>query len=264
MDAIAFLETEHQKAKAALGRVVSAAADERGPLWDEVELELVVHEEVEDACLYTPLMDDPSAREHKLIEWRQRHQDEVDAVEDLIGEIDDLDPKRRALADQGEGRAVERETPRTQEFALAWSSDGGRLFHEILRQQWTFSPPGTTREVEDYTVDLDRLTVLERAIIADRRGATPEPRSRSGKSVDRRLRVPRRASYRSRVQGLSACSASRRRSVRGGVNRPQYSPLITAHCHHLGLGGPYAPTRLIERGATARVRRAHHRHSDPG
>ena len=35
----------------------------------------------------------------------------------------------------------EAETPRTQEFALRWSPDGGRSFREIVRQQWNFSPP---------------------------------------------------------------------------------------------------------------------------
>jgi hypothetical protein len=32
----------------------------------------------------------------------------------------------------------ETETGRTQEFVLRWSSDGGRSFREIVRQQWRF------------------------------------------------------------------------------------------------------------------------------
>lgn len=39
----------------------------------------------------------------------------------------------------------ERERARTQEFVLRWSGDGGRSYREIVRQQYTFSPPGTTR-----------------------------------------------------------------------------------------------------------------------
>jgi hypothetical protein len=31
---------------------------------------------------------------------------------------------------------------RTHEFVLRWSKDGGRSYREILRQQYTFSPPG--------------------------------------------------------------------------------------------------------------------------
>ena len=33
------------------------------------------------------------------------------------------------------------ETGRTQEFVLRWSSDGGRSFREIVRQQWRFQSP---------------------------------------------------------------------------------------------------------------------------
>ena len=56
---------------------------------------------------------------------------------------------------------------RTHEFVLRWSKDGGRSYREILRQQYTFSPPGATREVEDYTVDLNGVTVLELTIVPD-------------------------------------------------------------------------------------------------
>ncbi len=56
---------------------------------------------------------------------------------------------------------------RTQEFVLRWSDDGGRLLREIVRQQWNFSPPATTEEVEDYRVELAGVTVLELTIIPD-------------------------------------------------------------------------------------------------
>lgn len=56
---------------------------------------------------------------------------------------------------------------RTQEFVLRWSPDGGRSYREILRQQYTFSPPGMTRECEDYTVDLAGVTTLELRIVPD-------------------------------------------------------------------------------------------------
>lgn len=64
-------------------------------------------------------------------------------------------------------RFVEPEVRRTQEFALRWSADGGRSFKEIVRQQWNFSPPGTTEEVEDYRVELAGVTVLELTITPD-------------------------------------------------------------------------------------------------
>lgn len=65
---------------------------------------------------------------------------------------------------------VEPETERTQEFVLRWSPDGGRSFREILRQQWTFSPRGAIREVEEYHVELSGVTVLELVIVPDQRG----------------------------------------------------------------------------------------------
>ena len=58
-------------------------------------------------------------------------------------------------------------TPRTQEFGLRWSADGGHSFREIVRQQWNFSPPNTTREIEEYHVQLSGVTVLELVIVPD-------------------------------------------------------------------------------------------------
>jgi hypothetical protein len=66
----------------------------------------------------------------------------------------------------------ETEAERTQEFVLRWFSDGGHSFREIVRQQWNFSPPETTREIEDYQVELSDVTVIELVIVPDnRRGA---------------------------------------------------------------------------------------------
>ena len=61
----------------------------------------------------------------------------------------------------------EDEEQRTHEFLLRWSSDGGRSCREIVRQQYHFSPPDNTREIEDYEVDLFELTVLEIIISPD-------------------------------------------------------------------------------------------------
>lgn len=52
---------------------------------------------------------------------------------------------------------------RTQEFALcAFAGEGPR---EIVRQQFTFSPPGTTVEREEYATNLDAVSRLELAIV---------------------------------------------------------------------------------------------------
>jgi len=56
---------------------------------------------------------------------------------------------------------------RTQEFVLRWSADNGQSYQQIVRQQFNFSPPETTCEVEDYNVDLDKVTALELSIVPD-------------------------------------------------------------------------------------------------
>jgi hypothetical protein len=55
---------------------------------------------------------------------------------------------------------------RTQEFTLRCTLAGGQKT-EVIRQQWTFSPQGSTEEVEDYLLSLDDVLVLELAIIPD-------------------------------------------------------------------------------------------------
>ena len=64
----------------------------------------------------------------------------------------------------------ETENSRTQEFTLRWSRAGGPMT-EIVRQQWSFSPQGSTSEVEDYQVNLDSVSILELALKPD---LTPE------------------------------------------------------------------------------------------
>ena len=61
----------------------------------------------------------------------------------------------------------EQEQSRTQEFVLLGRMDNEVELREILRQQYHFSPPHTTQEIEDYTVNLKQLKVLELRIIPD-------------------------------------------------------------------------------------------------
>jgi hypothetical protein len=63
-------------------------------------------------------------------------------------------------------RFVERAAERTQEFAV-FAGTGSEL-KEIVRQQWAFSPYGSTEETEDYTVNLSGITTLELRIDPDR------------------------------------------------------------------------------------------------
>ena len=60
---------------------------------------------------------------------------------------------------------VDRAAERSQEFAV-FAGTGSEL-QEVVRQQWTFSPYGSTEETEDYTVNLDSVTALELSIVPD-------------------------------------------------------------------------------------------------
>jgi hypothetical protein len=64
-------------------------------------------------------------------------------------------------------RFDEAEVERTQEFSLSWSSAEGDPLHEIVRQQWNFSPAGSNSEVEDYQVDLHGVSALQLVINPD-------------------------------------------------------------------------------------------------
>jgi hypothetical protein len=61
---------------------------------------------------------------------------------------------------------VDRVAERSQEFAV-YEGSGSEL-REVVRQQWSFSPHGSTEEIENYTVDLHGVTTLELRIDPDR------------------------------------------------------------------------------------------------
>jgi hypothetical protein len=55
---------------------------------------------------------------------------------------------------------------RTQQFSLSWQRVGEASV-ELVRQQFNFSPPGTTQEREDYQFSLEQVSVLKLVIIPD-------------------------------------------------------------------------------------------------
>ena len=61
----------------------------------------------------------------------------------------------------------ENEMTRTQEFVLRASSNPGGPFQEIVRQQWNFSAPTSTREIEEYSIQLSDVGLLELTIEPD-------------------------------------------------------------------------------------------------
>jgi hypothetical protein len=61
---------------------------------------------------------------------------------------------------------VDKAAERAQEFSVFAGS--GTELREVVRQQWNFSPHGTTEEIEDFTVALSGVTVMELRIDPDR------------------------------------------------------------------------------------------------
>ena len=64
----------------------------------------------------------------------------------------------------------EHEVARTQEVQLAVSVDGGQTYRELVRQEYNFSPPGTTFEREDWAVTAEGVTHLRLWIKPDKGG----------------------------------------------------------------------------------------------
>ena len=59
---------------------------------------------------------------------------------------------------------------RTQELTVSVSSDGGRTYRELVRQEFTFSPPSTSFEREVWSVTAEGVTHLRIDIKPDKGG----------------------------------------------------------------------------------------------
>ncbi len=64
----------------------------------------------------------------------------------------------------------ELEVARTQELHLSLSCDEGSTYRELLRQDFNFSPTGTTFEREKWTVSAEAVTHLRLVIKPDKGG----------------------------------------------------------------------------------------------
>ena len=59
---------------------------------------------------------------------------------------------------------------RTQEMDVSVSTDGGRTYRELVRQEYIFSPPGTSRESEEWSVSAGGVSHLRVTIKPDKGG----------------------------------------------------------------------------------------------
>ena len=66
----------------------------------------------------------------------------------------------------------ERDVSRTQELSVAISRDGGHTYQTLLRQEYNFSPPGTTFEREEWALPAEGVTHLQLVITPDKGGAS--------------------------------------------------------------------------------------------
>ncbi len=64
----------------------------------------------------------------------------------------------------------EPETSRTQEMTVSISQDGGQTYRELVRQEYNFSPPGTTLEHEEWSIGADAISHLQLRIKPDKGG----------------------------------------------------------------------------------------------
>jgi hypothetical protein len=65
----------------------------------------------------------------------------------------------------------EPEVSRTQVLHVSVSADGGQTYQELRRQEYTFSPPGTTFEREEWAVTVEGATHLQLVITPDKGGS---------------------------------------------------------------------------------------------
>jgi hypothetical protein len=64
----------------------------------------------------------------------------------------------------------EPEISRMQEMAVSISQDGGQTYREPMRQEYNFSPPGTTLEHEEWSIKADPISHLQLRIKPDKGG----------------------------------------------------------------------------------------------
>lgn len=84
----------------------------------------------------------------------------------ILLEFDDAQSINRVVIE-----VEETDVERTQEVTLAASSDGGKSYRELLRQEYNFAPPETTFEREEWQQRLDGVTHLKLWIRPDKGGA---------------------------------------------------------------------------------------------
>lgn len=85
--------------------------------------------------------------------------------QDLILDFDTPQTIKRVILE-----VEETEVSRRQEAVVSVSRDGGQVYDELIRQEYNFSPPGTTFERETWSVSAQHVTHLRLHITPDKEG----------------------------------------------------------------------------------------------
>jgi hypothetical protein len=64
----------------------------------------------------------------------------------------------------------ETDVSRTQELDVSVSDDGGQSYRELVRQEYNFSPPGTTLEREEWSIRAEGISHIRLRIKPDKGG----------------------------------------------------------------------------------------------
>ena len=83
----------------------------------------------------------------------------------VIVAFDAPQPIIRVLVD-----IYEPDVERTQEMDVSISTDGGSTYRHVVRQEYNFSPPGTSYEHEQWSVATDGVTHLKVTVKPDKGG----------------------------------------------------------------------------------------------
>jgi hypothetical protein len=90
----------------------------------------------------------------------------VDATEQIVLEFDKPQALSRLIYE-----VEEAERERTQEVRVEISEDGGRLFRQILVQEYNFNPAGATYQREEQRLSLRQASHLRLTIVPNKKGS---------------------------------------------------------------------------------------------
>ena len=134
MDAIQVLKQDHEKAKAMFQQIEQAGPQQRGQLWQQLQPELKLHEQMEEAHVYGPAAREAGGGDQTLATWEQRHHQEVEQAESMIAQISASDPTSDQWLQQVRQLKATLEKHIAEEEGTIWPRVGQVLDSSRLQQ----------------------------------------------------------------------------------------------------------------------------------